>query len=107
MPSAVRSTSGTWIVARSAVDSSRLACSQANSRRCHSTACRRRSTLCRRQNWLAAASARTWSRSSPPSQVSPAVVNTWNTERDTSTSEKSKVPPPKSYTPMMPPKPGT
>ena len=43
-----------------------------------------------------------WSKSSPPSAVSPPVANTSNTPRLKRKIEMSKVPPPKSYTAITP-----
>ena len=78
------------------VDSSHFAFSDTSFRRCSAILSLRRSTLCSFWNPNTSQSMTRLSKSSPPRKVSPAVEMTSNTPFPISSSEMSKVPPPRS-----------
>ncbi len=78
------------------LDSSTLACSAASLRRCRASLSSRKSIACSFLNSSARYSMMRWSKSSPPRNVSPFVDFTSNTPSPISSTEISKVPPPRS-----------
>ena len=97
-PASVEVMNGIFTSVSSAVESSILAFSAASSSRCRASASVRTSTPLSRLNSSASQSMIFWSMSLPPRCASPSVERTSITSSPTSSTDISKVPPPKSNT---------
>ena len=97
-PSAVAVMNGRLIVVSMTWDSSIFAFSAASFSRCSAIRSFERSTPWEFLNSLTSQSMTRWSQSSPPRWVSPEVDFTSNTPSPISSSDTSKVPPPRSNT---------
>ncbi len=100
-PSSVAVINGRLMSVMLTLDSSILAFSAASERRCKAWRSRLKSTSSASKNISASQSTIFWSKSLPPSCVSPLVALTSNTPSPTSKIETSKVPPPKSNTKIV------